>query len=165
MVSWSWLNRGFSFSLHFREELNWAACLLHDPAIWVNPYRRVPRLLFLPIALRLSPSNWSCAAISSFASPSTNQNGSFQPIWTMHYEQIKLRGFGVFICKITDQSGARSRNSSLYKLASPLSPWKLLLASIETMFPQPKLYHYSRAEMSHQCRAVTLELPCLGSLM
>lgn len=38
--------------------------LLHwAPAVSVDPYKRAPRIEIRPIRLRLSLSNWSCAAI------------------------------------------------------------------------------------------------------
>lgn len=155
--------RGLSGMLHFREKLSeWAVKPLHcAPAISLDLYKRAPGIEIRPIGLRLSPSNQSCAATSSFASLPTNQDSAFGP--------IKLWGFRVLMCMKTDQSGIGSSNSSLYKPALPLSPCGTLSVSIEDCFPVRAItleWSYNRAEhiclakaeLSHWSWTVTLEL-------
>ena len=52
--------------------LHCTACLHGVPAFWASPYKAVSGILFQPIGLRLSPSNWSHTAIDPSASLPTN---------------------------------------------------------------------------------------------
>ena len=73
--------QGISCKLHCRENpaLNylpsfWTACLYCVSASWTSPYNRIPGILFQPIGLRLSPSNWSRHSYISPISFLTNQS-------------------------------------------------------------------------------------------
>ena len=76
----------FPASCTSERNLHWTVCLCNElpactvSAIWANPYKRVPGILFLRIGLRLSPSNQSfTASANQSSSIVTNHNST---IWT-----------------------------------------------------------------------------------
>lgn len=57
------------------------------PAFWVHPCERAPRIKMLPIRLRLSPSNQSWAAISTFAFHQPIRMAPFWPMRMLYLDQ------------------------------------------------------------------------------
>lgn len=84
---------------HIREkpQTELPSLLHYVPAVWADPYRKAPGVVFQPMGLRLSLSNQSWASVFLFASlPTyqsssimTNQNMRFWLISTVQYTNLK----------------------------------------------------------------------------